>query len=117
MSIYTDFQKLASGLLSKFDQGGMTLDVFAQSGGSAWDATTTTYTAKPFQGVATTVNPLEYRDDSTVLSTDIVVTMPHTLTPKAQDRVTIAGVQHSIVKIIRTPAAGDVVVWKVVVRK
>lgn len=117
MNLYADFQRLAKGLLSDFDQGGLSLDVYSTTGGTAWNPGTPTYTPTPFRGVAATVKPQEYMQDTQVQATDLVVTMPGSLAPKMQDRVTINGEAHSIIRIDPKPAAGLVVAWKVVVRK
>lgn len=109
MSFYGDMQAIATGLLTEFDQGGLSLDKYTPGSGRP------TYTSQPFPGAARGVTS-EHLKDSMVEATDLVVTVPAAMTPAAEDRVTVNGRSHQIIKIIRMPAAGIVAAWQVIVR-
>lgn len=113
---YSQMQGIAKQLLTDYKQGTMTLDVYTAGSGPVYNPGPPTYTPQPFNGVARGTNAQDLAD-SMVQVTDLVVTIPaDTLTPKLTDRVTIDGLQYSVVKIIRSPAAGTAVVWQVTVR-
>lgn len=115
MSFYLDMSNIATQLLKQFDQGGLSLDVYSSSGGTAWEPGTTTYTPQPFTGTAQGVKAQELID-GLIVSTDLAVTMPGTLAPKMDDRITINGKAYSILKIDAKPSAGIVAAYKVYVR-
>ena len=116
MTFYDEMAAIASGLLRQFDQGGITLDVYTGGGGSAWNPGATTYASNRVDGVASGVTAEDLKD-SLVQSSDLVVTIPAGLVPKMQDRVSLAGVAHSIVKLQAVPATGTVCAWRITIRK
>lgn len=101
-------QAIATGLLTEFDQGGLSLDKYAAGNRP-------TYTSKPFSGVARGVTA-DHLTDSMIEASDLVVTLPASMPPAMEDRITINGRSHQVVKITRMPAAGIVAAWQVIVR-
>lgn len=113
---YTKMQGSAARLLTKYAQGVMTLDVYTPGTGPVYNPGSPTYNSQPFKGVARGTNA-EDLIGSLVQATDLVVTIPAgVLEPKLADRLTIDGKQYSIVRVLRTPAAGTAVTWVVYVR-
>jgi hypothetical protein len=116
MSFYGDMQTLATGLLTEFNQGGLALSVATPGAGPPHNPGATTYADTAFVGAARGVAQ-EHVDGTLVLTTDLQVTAPGTLTPKMSDRVKIGGIAHAMVKIIPKPATGTVVAYILIVRK
>lgn len=117
MSIYTDLQPVATDLLTEFDQGGLILQVATLGTGPGHTPGATTYAPLPFPGVARGVSQ-KYVDGTLVLTTDKQATMPASYgTPETKDRLTVDGVAHEIVQVIKIPAAGTAVVFVLIVRK
>jgi hypothetical protein len=115
MSFYDRMQNIATGLLARFDQGGLSLDRYTAGDGPAYAPGQPAYTPQAFSGVARGVTA-EHLRDSLVQASDLYVTMPASMMPTLKDRVTVSGRSNQVVKIIRLPAAGTVVAWQVIVR-
>ena len=115
MSFYLDMSNIATQLLKQFDQGGLSLDVYSNIGGTAWEPGAVAYTPQAFTGTVQGVKAQELID-GLIVSTDLAVTMPGTLAPKMDDRITINGKAYSILKIDAKPSAGIVAAYKVYVR-
>lgn len=115
-SFYEEMAGLATELLTEFDQGGLSLDVYSKlDGGNSWEPEQVEYAPEPFNGTVKGVSA-HHLQDSLIQSSDLIVTMDGKRTPKMQDRITIDGKQHTIIKIEAKPAAGVVAAYAVFVR-
>lgn len=119
MTFYEEMQGVASELLGEFAQGVIVLTKPGTSspGANPWDPPVTTdpveYTLKA------TAKPVEeqFINGTTIFATDIEVTAADfggDLNPS--DTMMIDGKAVTIVKVMRIPAAGTLVCWKVIVR-
>lgn len=119
MSIYTDAKKIASDLMAQFKQGSVEYVAFTPNAGATPDA------PLPPTPVLTAINATarpvstKYVDGSHIVRSDKQVTIPNDgkVTPDMSGSIKIDGVTHKIIEIMARPAAGDPVVWTVVVRK
>lgn len=115
-SFYEEMAGIATELLTEFDQGGLSLDVYSkQAGGNSWEPEQVEYASEPFNGTVTGVSA-HHLQDSLIQSSDLIVTMDGKRTPKLQDRITIGGKQHTIIKIEAKPATGVIAAYAVFVR-
>ena len=118
-AFYEEMAGIATELLGEFSQGTITL---SKSGTSTpapnpWEPPVTG-DATPYT-LKATARPVEEKfvDGTTIFSTDIEVTAaPFGSDPDPSDAITIDGKAYSIVTVMRIPAAGTVVAWKIVVR-
>lgn len=115
MSLYDELRGVAKGLLKEFAQGVLTLDVYSDGGGPAYDPKPPVYTPQKFSGTVRGTTEQERAEYG--VAVDLVVTVPGDLVPKTQDRMTIDDVSYQIVKVEAMPAAGTTVAWAVFVRK
>lgn len=119
MGFYDDMQAVAAGVLGEFKQGAIKLTRVT---------TETPNPAKPWLPVADTSETYEleatakavsdkFIDGTLILATDKEVTcaVPK-IEPVPGDVISIDGNAHSIVKVMRIPAAGVAVVFKLIVR-
>lgn len=112
-NLYSELQTIASGLLKDFSQGPFTLDVYTNSG-TPYDPSVT-YSPTPFDGTMRGVS-VEELSDTQIHASDLVVTMPGTMTPKPEDMISVGGKQYAIVKLSKKPAAGTTVAIQAYVR-
>jgi hypothetical protein len=121
VSFYSDMAAVASGVLAEFKQGTVVLTHMTDTG-SPLDAdapwlgnvlTPVDYTlSATVKGVSE-----EFINGTTIVATDLEITAAvFAVDPDKDDTVTIDGKAVSILKVMRIPAAGDVVAWKLVVR-
>lgn len=119
MSIYDEMRDVASDLMAEFKQGTVQYVALTPQPGATPDAplppvqvpTTINATARP---VST-----KYVDGSHIVRSDKQVTIPNDgkAVPDMSGSVRIDGTTHKIVEIMPRPAAGEPVVWIVVVRR
>ena len=115
MSLYDDMRGIATELLTEFKQGSMVLLQYTPASGPPHNPGKPSWLRLPFNGTANGVS--EYMlQDTLVQSSDRVVNMPAAIVPTVKDRIEIDGVGYQIIKVTPKPAAGDPVVWQVVVR-
>lgn len=119
MSIYTDAQKIASDLLAAFKQGVIEYVRMVPQPGTRPDAPLPPI-PQPV-AINATARPVstKYVDGSHIVRSDKQVTIPNDgkARPEMSGSVRIDGVTHKIIEIMPRPAAGEPVVWVVVVRK
>lgn len=113
-SIYERSQATASKLLARFKQGEISY-VEVSTVGDAWNPTNvdTTYS---MDAVASGVAQ-NYVDNSAILATDLMVTCAvFDAEPNINGRLVIDGKTLQIIKVIKSPAAGTVIAWKIICR-
>jgi hypothetical protein len=120
MGFYDDMADVASSVLAEFKQGVVTLTHSVPGTPdpeTPWipaDPTETTYT------LDAVVSPVgeQFIDGTTILASDEMVSAaPFGVEPEPGDTLSIDGVTVTIIKQMRIPSAGTVVVWKWVVRR
>ncbi len=121
VGIYTRFRDgVAKNLLTKFNQGTITLRRVAQTTGAlAWGAPSgTTPTDYALVGVVSGFNPA--RIDGTLIKLGdlqvIVGASGLAVVPDLTDTVIIDGVSYAIVNVTRVPGAGATIVYRLQVR-
>lgn len=120
MSIYDDMRAVATDVFAEFKQGvvqyvGVTVD-----NGAAPDEAD-----EPDEDVPITVNATvrpvssKYVDGTTVVRTDKQITISNDglVEPTMAGFFTVDGVRHKIIDIMPRPAAGEPIVWTVIVRR
>lgn len=112
---YAEMRGIATELLTEFKQGSMALLKYTPASGPPHNPGKPTWARLPFDGTANGVSAYMLQD-TLVQSSDRVVNMPAAITPTIKDRIEIDGVSYQIIKVTPKPAAGDPVVWQVVVR-
>jgi hypothetical protein len=115
--LYTKSRATASRLLGKYNQGVISYTSPAITSGPSYNPTIvpgTNYTLKATaQGVSK-----EYIDGSLIVSSDLEVTAASfEVDPLTSGTMSIDGNTHQIVQIIKIPAAGDVIAWKIICRR
>lgn len=120
MSLYDDMRSIATELLTEFKQGGMVLLKYTPASGPPHNPGNPSWLRLPFDGTANGASAYMLQD-TLVQSSDRVVIVPAAIVPSSvkpdvKDRIEIDGVSYQIIKAIPKPAAGDPVVWQVVVR-
>ena len=120
MAFYDDMQNVATGLLTSFNQGVITLTRSVPgtvpNADEPWITNPPTETVHPIKGVVKAVSK-KYIDGTTILSTDSEVTIAaFAIEPNNTDKLTIDGVDIQVIDIKRIPAAGTLVVTKIIVR-
>lgn len=121
MSIYDDLRAVASDVMKDFAQDEIRYVTVTAAAGARADkrATPVRTPSNPLNAVARPVST-KYVDGTTIVRSDKMVTLVNngeTPTPDMKDMVRINGVDHKILEIMATPAAGDPISWKVIVRK
>lgn len=123
MSIYDEMQGVAHELLTEFDQGGLTYIRLVPGNGPPDNPGAPTQDIKKFAGVARGVS-FKYigttlANGSLVVASDLQVTLPADLgiNPDMADFVGVATVQHKIIQIIKLPATGTVVAYRLIIRR
>lgn len=115
MSLYDDMRGIATELLAEFKQGSMVLLQYTPASGPPHNPGKPTWARLPFNGTANGVSAYMLQD-TLVRSSDRVVIVPAAIVPAVKDRIEIDGVGYQVIKVTPKPAAGDPVVWQVVVR-
>lgn len=119
MSIYDELQGVAKSILTEFNQGSVSFIKLNPSTGGTPDAPTAP-TETTYQLVGAVVKGVSHKllKDSHIAATDleVICNVVDGVTPSETDFVSIDGVRHKIVHIIRLPGAGTQVVWNFVVR-
>lgn len=114
---YARMQGVATRLLTRFNQGVITLaKTTTAPGADPWTPGTPTTTTYTLQATAKGVSK-EFIDGTTVVATDIEITAAaFGAEPDPADVLSIDGKAVTLLKVIRLPAAGTLVAWKLVVR-
>jgi hypothetical protein len=117
MTFYEEMQGVASDLLGEFRQGVVILTkTVTAPGPNDWTPGTETSTDYPLDAVVRAVED-KYVDGTTVLTTDRQVTCSVLAVEiEPGDRLAIDGKAVTLVKVMRIPAAGMAVAWKMIVR-
>lgn len=116
-AFYGKMQGVATRLLTRFNQGVLTLaKATTAPSDDPWTPgapTTITYT---LQATAKGVSK-EFIDGTTIVATDIEITAAaFGAEPDPADVLAIDGKAVTLLRVIRVPAAGTLVAWKFVVR-
>jgi hypothetical protein len=115
---FYDMQNVAKQILGDFNQGVIQhVQVIAGSGPADNPGEPTTSTTTLTQAVARGVE-FKFLKSSDILQTDLQITFPGGIVePQPSDFFVVDGTQYKVVEIHKTPAAGIVVTFKVIVRK
>lgn len=112
---YKSFQTTAKNLLGKFSQGVIEYRIAERVGGKPWEPATAER-VYPVQGTVSGV-PIQLVDGGQVVSSDLLATLPaFGAEPSVDGRLFVDSREYRIMKVRRVPAAGLVVVWKLVIR-
>ena len=118
MSIYDDARQVANELFGEFKQGDVRyIGLTPQPGGTPDDPLPPIPTNV---SINATVRPVstKYVDGSHIVQSDKQVSMPNAgVVPTMSGSIRIDGATHKIIEIMPRPAAGDPVVWVLVVRR
>lgn len=113
---YAELADLASGVLAEFQQGTVKYIAPGVASGSDWDPQQAAGAEHEVKAVVSGV-AAKYVDNTHIYATDLQVTMPtFAAVPTLEGSLSIDGFAYQIVQIIPVPAAGDVIVWKMIVR-
>lgn len=114
---YSEMQGVASDLLREFKQGVIAYVAVTKGSGPADNPGAPTEKAYTLDAVARGV-AFKYIDGTNVVASDQQMTMPGKgVAPDMKGFVTVDGVRHKIVRIIRKPSAGTPIAWTVIFRK
>ena len=121
MTFYDQMQKIATKLLTKFDQGGMTYIALDEAdGGRDPGPRARTYASIP--GVARGVSQ-KYIDSGLAIAGDYQSTHPVTIffaigrPPKVGDLVNINGLEYPVKQALRIPPVGTTVAYRLIYGK
>lgn len=115
---YDEMQGIASELLTEFNQGTITYVAMTAGGGPADEPGEPIETVTVFSGAVVRGVQFKYVRGSTVLSTDLQVTIPGGIVePTPEGFFTADGVRLKIVEVHRIPATGTAVAYTIIVRK
>ncbi len=121
MSIYDEMRVIAQDVMSDedFKQGTIVYVAITPGSGPADDPGAARETPYELAGGVARGVQFKYVDNSTIVASDLQVTFADTddFTPEMTGFVTIDGVPHKIMRIVRKPAAGIAVAWTLIVRK
>lgn len=118
MSFYDEMQLIASGLLSEFKQGSISVKRLTPGSGPAYDPGPPTETLYSVDGVVSGVNR-KYVDGTKILESDqqIIFNADAGIVPSMSDELVIDGrVYNNIVSVKQIPAAGTPVVFVIIFR-
>lgn len=117
MSVYSDLQSVAGGILKDFNQGNISYIKIVKGVGDI-DEPLTVETPFNVNGVVHGVK-FKYVQNGLAISTDMQATIAvdSRFVPAASDFLDVDGVRYKITKAIPKPAAGDVVVNVLILRK
>ena len=118
--LYGRLQGTASRLLTKFDQGGLSLVSPGAPTGPAYDPQPGADASRPFVGVLRGVSA-QYVDGSLVLATDLQCTAPafgDGYEPTLSDTLSNNGAILQVIKVERIPAAtsAPAIAWRLICR-
>lgn len=122
MSFYGDMQKIATNLLTQFDQGGIQYVRRVKTTPSGRDPGVITQTLVTLKGAAKGATK-KYIDRGQAIAGDIVVTAAVEqftkvgFVPIVSDGVKVGGVTYNIETVLAVPPAGTVVAYKLIGRK
>lgn len=118
MTIYDDLKPVVSEVMGEFEQGVIQLIKITPAGGpidNPGDPTETTHT------LDATCKGVSYKfvRDGLAVSTDLqIVAAPvENVVITDRDFISVDGVRYKIIHDMSTPAAGDRLVWKLIIRK
>lgn len=115
---YDEMQSLAVGLLTEFNQGVVRHVAVTGGSGAADEPGASTETATTLDGAVVRGVEFRFAQLSHVVESDLQVVMAGGgLVPDMADYFLIDGMRYKVVEIARTPAAGTVVKYDVIVRK
>jgi len=115
---YDEMQAIASELLTEFNQGTIAYVAMTLGNGPADDPGEPTETTTVFSGAVARGVEFKYVKGSSVLSTDLQVTIPGGIVePTPEGFFTVDGVRLKIVEVHRIPATGTAVACTIIVRK
>jgi hypothetical protein len=114
---YGRMQSTATRLLDRFNQGNIVLTkVVTAPGPNEWTPGESTPAPHTLKATAKGVSA-EYIDGTTIVATDLEITAAaFAAEPDMADTLTIDGKAVQVLRIIRLPAAGTLVAWKILVR-
>lgn len=113
---YDDLQGVASGILTEFNQGELFYIAPSTSGGDPWNPVLTTGTRTEVKGTGQGVQQ-KYVDGTHVVATDQqFMIQAGVVTPVAGGKLEVDAAVLQIVKVMKIPAAGTAVVWRVFAR-
>jgi hypothetical protein len=114
---YGRMQATATRLLDRFNQGNIVLTkTVTAPGPNEWTPGTQTETSYRLKATAKGVSA-EYIDGTTIVATDLEITAAaFGAEPDMADTLTIDGKAVQVLRIIRLPAAGTLVAWKLIAR-
>ena len=118
MSIYDEMRTVAAELLGEFQQGTVTYVALAPSpGGTPDDPGEPVPTEYPLTAAVRSVST-KYVDGSHIVQSDRQVAMPNTgaVVPDMSGYVAIDGAHYKLIEIMPRPAAGNPVLWTLIVR-
>ena len=112
---YQKFQATAKKLIGRFQQGVIEYRIAEKTGGAPWEPTRGER-VYPVDGVVSGVQK-QLVDGNQVISSDLQATLPaFGADPTTEGRLFVDSREYRIIKVSRVPAAGVVVVWKLVIR-
>lgn len=119
MTFYEEMAGIASELLDEFKQGVITLTKPGTStpGPNPWDPPI--ITDPVVHNLDATAKPVseEFINGTTIVATDIEVTAAvFGADPDPADQMQIDGRSATIIKVMRMPAVGTVIAWRLIVR-
>lgn len=116
MSFYADMQGVATELLGEFKQGVVEYIEPGEGGGDPWNPEPGEDTPYPVDAAVKGVSQ-EYIDGTYVLATDLEAIMSvFDVEPSNKGRLSVDGKELQIVKVMKIPAAGTTVAWRLIVR-
>jgi hypothetical protein len=116
MAFYDEMQGIASELLAEFKQGTIIYNHPGAVSGDAWNPVQGTAVPYTLDAASNGVSQ-EYVDGTSVLATDReVAAAVFGQTPTTSGTISMDGRVLQIVRVIKIPAAGTAVSWKMIVR-
>lgn len=120
MSIYDDMRAVASELMPEFKQGDIRYVTYTSAPGSSPDEA-----GEPVPNVSDPLNATarpvstKYVDGTHIVQSDRQVVIPNEgiATPSIEGLLRIDGVDYKIIDLMPNPAAGEPIVWTVIVRR
>lgn len=113
MSFYDEMQGVATELLQEFKQGSIVYRA-PTAGAQPWEPVT--YNDTPISGGTVSGVSQQYVTDL-ITTSDLHALLPvFGATPTNTGRLLIDGVEHQIIRVMPSPAAGTVVCWHVFVK-
>lgn len=124
MGFYNDMQKIATDLLTQFDQGGLQYVRRVKTTPNGPDPGVITPTTITLHGAANGVSKQyigsSLADGTLIVVSDLMATVSvkdFSFEPSLADVVKVNGVSHNIIQVLKVPPAGTPVVYKLFFRK